>query len=278
MFTAAQVAQLAGAEEPAAARAFQQLMDFGAGFFNIGRELPNGAGLHAIEFSKGNLFDYYRQYNGIEDLLERAYTRPGKDFYAAESHAVGQASAVLTADIGLRLMQLLQLYELDTASTVQLKNVSHEQLVAAFNLFVFHHSARLGINGWADNIQSLRDGGVDAVWQFEVDRRREKFGTQVKSWGDVESTADTFRRTVMAKLPNRGRWAFPFFSSLCRRTSPIAHRQRKRAESWQMCNGCKTGTFTPYRPRKSPAYGNGRDELTRTLWTKPVKQAMRCLP
>ncbi len=43
MFTAAQVAQLAGAEEPAAARAFQQLMDFGAGFFNIGRELPNGA-------------------------------------------------------------------------------------------------------------------------------------------------------------------------------------------------------------------------------------------
>ncbi len=98
-------------------------------------------------------------------------------------------------------MQLLQLYELDTASTVQLKNVSHEQLVAAFNLFVFHHSARLGINGWADNIQSLRDGGVDAVWQFEVDRRREEVRDTSQKLGRCrEHRRDTFRRTVMAQI------------------------------------------------------------------------------
>lgn len=199
-FTAAQVAKLTGAEEPTVARAFQQLMDFGAGFFNTGRELPNGAGLDAIEFSKGNLFDYYRQYNGIEDLLERAYTRRGKDLYAPESYAYGSAPARHPADIGARVMQLLQLYEADTASTAELKNASHEHLVAAFNQFIFHHSARLGINGWADNIQSLRDGGVDAVWQFAIADRRRKFGIQVKSWGDLEHSVDTFRRTVMAQI------------------------------------------------------------------------------
>lgn len=90
-FTAAQIATAIGVDEPAVARAFEHLLDFGA-FFNTGRHSPDGRGLERIEFSKGNLFDYYRQYQGLEDLLERAYTRPGKDLYASAIDVLGNAT------------------------------------------------------------------------------------------------------------------------------------------------------------------------------------------
>jgi hypothetical protein len=199
-FTAADVARTIGTKEAAVARAFQQLMDFGAGFFNTGRELPNGAGLHTIEFSKGNLFDYYRQYGGIEDLLERAYTRQGKDLYAPATCAYRSAPATPTADFAGRVMQLLQVYEADTESTVQLNHVSHEQLMEAFNQFLFHHGARLGGKGWSESIQSLRDSGVDSVWNFSADNQHGRFGLQVKSWGDISKPAKSFRRSVMAQI------------------------------------------------------------------------------
>jgi hypothetical protein len=102
--------------------------------------------------------------------------------------------------IGARVMQLLQLYEAEAAATAQLKAVTHEQLICAFNQFVFHHGPALGIKGWADNIQSLRDGGVDATWHFASTGPVDRFGLQLKSWGDIEHAETSFRRSVMAQI------------------------------------------------------------------------------
>lgn len=96
------------------------------------------------------------------------------------------------------LLELLQIYEKPTqaADTVQFKTISHEQLTQAFNTFVFHHSGGLGIEGSGDNLQSLRDGGVDSVWRANTMR----FGFQVKSWGDINDKQDSFRRIVLSQI------------------------------------------------------------------------------
>lgn len=85
--TAADIAAATGIDEKSIARGFERLIDFGGGFFNQVSGPASGEGFHSVHFSKGNLFDYYRKYQGIEDLLERAYTRPGKDFFAPEPPA-----------------------------------------------------------------------------------------------------------------------------------------------------------------------------------------------
>jgi hypothetical protein len=117
--------------------------------------------------------------------------------------AVSSNEAVHSIDpghIGARMMRLLQLYEVEAAATVQLKPVMHDQLIGAFNQFIFHHGATLGLKGWADNIQSLRDGGVDATWHFASTGAIDRFGLQLKSWGDIEHSEGSFRRSVMAQI------------------------------------------------------------------------------
>ena len=89
---------------------------------------------------------------------------------------------------------------MQTADTVQLKTVSHEKLIQAFNTFVFHHRGALDIAGSGDNIQSLRDGGVDSVWRTTDAAKMTRFGLQVKSWGDINDKQDSFRRIVLSQI------------------------------------------------------------------------------
>jgi hypothetical protein len=97
--TAAEVASATGEDERAAELAFQHLLDCGAGFFETahGPASDGGIGYDRIEFSRGNLFDYYRKYNGMEDLLERAYTRVGKDLWGPEpNHKIASTKDATT--------------------------------------------------------------------------------------------------------------------------------------------------------------------------------------
>jgi len=93
--TAQQIGRDIASDEESVARAFEQLLSFGSGFFNQahGPASAGGEGFDRIQFSKGDLFDYYRQYEGMDDLLERAYSRRGKDLYATEGAAPVNKSA-----------------------------------------------------------------------------------------------------------------------------------------------------------------------------------------
>lgn len=108
----------------------------------------------------------------------------------------------INVEIGSRLMGIFQRYELPASDmdTAQLKAVSHEELTSAINTFVFHHGPGLGVSGWGDNLQSLKDGGVDSVWRARVGGSDVKFGFQVKSWGDIAANKDSLRSVVLSQI------------------------------------------------------------------------------
>jgi hypothetical protein len=71
----------------------------------------------------------------------------------------------------------------------------------SINKFLFHHGPAIGISGWGDNIQGIRDSGVDAVWNCHLLGTDIKVGVQIKSYGDFEGGRDeSFRRTVLAQI------------------------------------------------------------------------------
>lgn len=136
----------------------------------------------------------------------------------------------LTGTPAARAMQLLQLYESDSASTSRFRTVTHEQLVETMNKFLFHHGAALGIKGWGDNLQSLRDGGVDVVWHFDLETGPGKLGFQVKSYGDFDRNADeSFRRTVLAQIAeSRQMGLSSLFVALAADLANPSHAQKAR--------------------------------------------------
>jgi hypothetical protein len=139
--------------------------------------------------------------------------------------------------VAARVMQLLQLYEGEAESSALLKNVSHDDLVVAFNRFLFYHGAHLGISGWGDNIQSMRDGGVDSAWHFELEGRRGKLGVQIKSSGDVDHPTDTLHRTVLAQIAESRKWACRFCLLGSPPISPAARILKGQEASWPASRG-----------------------------------------
>jgi len=100
-----------------------------------------------------------------------------------------------------QLMTLVQLYELSEEATSSFHGTQHDQLVDTLNEFLFYHGPAIGIKGWGDNIQSMRDGGVDAVWNCHGQSASIKLGIQIKSPNDFERDEDvSFRRTVLAQI------------------------------------------------------------------------------
>jgi len=89
--TAAELGQAIGEDEKDVALSFRYLMDFGAGWFNT---LNEGAEGVKIDFGPNDMFTYYRSYRGPDDLLERAYTRVGKDLYPPRTDADTELAAV----------------------------------------------------------------------------------------------------------------------------------------------------------------------------------------
>jgi len=100
-----------------------------------------------------------------------------------------------------QLMTLLQLYELPEEMTSVFRDVSHNDLATAVSQFLFHHGPKIGVRGWGDIIQGIRDGGVDAIWNCHVGEGSVRLGVQVKSHGDFErGKGESFRRAVLAQL------------------------------------------------------------------------------
>lgn len=100
-----------------------------------------------------------------------------------------------------RFMELAQVYQESAEGTSVFRDLPHDQLVEGLNDFVFHHGPAMGVSGWGDNIQSLRDSGVDAVWQCLWKESSIRIGFQVKSHSDfTASGSDSFRRGVLAQI------------------------------------------------------------------------------
>lgn len=103
------------------------------------------------------------------------------------------------------LLELLEAYSLSQEETSILSGIQHDRLVEAVNVFIFHHGSLLGVRGWSDVTQGLRDPGVDAVWQCSIGGATSKLGIQVKSHGDFSSTVDSFRRVVLSQISDSRR-------------------------------------------------------------------------
>jgi hypothetical protein len=103
------------------------------------------------------------------------------------------------------LLELLEAYSLSQEETSILGGIQHDRLVEAVNAFIFHHGSLLGVRGWSDVTQGLRDPGVDAVWQCTIGDVISKIGIQVKSHGDFSNTIDSFRRIVLSQISDSHR-------------------------------------------------------------------------
>lgn len=103
------------------------------------------------------------------------------------------------------LLEILEAYSLPQEDTSILVGIQHDRLVEAVNNFVFHHGSLLGLRGWSDVIQGLRDPGVDAVWQCSNAGVTSKLGIQVKSHGDFSNVYDSFRRVVLSQISDSHR-------------------------------------------------------------------------
>lgn len=103
------------------------------------------------------------------------------------------------------LLEILEAYSLSQEDTSILAGVQHDRLVEAVNVFIFHHCSLLGLRGWSDVIQGLRDPGVDAIWQCSKGGATLKLGIQVKSHGDFSNVKDSFRRIVLSQISDSRR-------------------------------------------------------------------------
>ena len=103
------------------------------------------------------------------------------------------------------LLEILEAYSLSQEDTSILAGVQHDRLVEAVNVFIFHHRSSLGLRGWSDVIQGLRDPGVDAIWQCSKGGTKSKLGIQVKSHGDFSNVKDSFRRVVLSQISDSRR-------------------------------------------------------------------------
>jgi predicted nucleotide-binding protein len=86
--TAAEVASTSGLTEQAVGQALRALGDNGH-FYHTASSFPKGGGdgFERIELSDDSSFDNYLRYEGIEDLLERFYTRRGQALWGAVEYS-----------------------------------------------------------------------------------------------------------------------------------------------------------------------------------------------
>jgi len=126
------------------------------------------------------------------------------------------------------LLEVIQLYELKPEDTTCLAGVPHDALVNAMNSFLFHHGPRFGITGWSDMVQGLRDGGVDAVWQYRGIEISGRLATQIDSSDDFDRV-EGFRRSVMAQIAESRQYELShLLLGLAADLSNASHREKAR--------------------------------------------------
>jgi hypothetical protein len=102
-------------------------------------------------------------------------------------------------------LELLEAYSLSQEETAILRGIQHDRLVETVNSFIFHHGPLLGVQGWSDVTQGLRDSGIDSIWQCRLNGITSKLGIQVKSHGDFSNAEESFRRTVLSQISDSRR-------------------------------------------------------------------------